>query len=213
MRLSELSISRPVFAAMLNASLIGLGWVSLGRLGVDFFPKMEPPIIAVSTVLEGASPETVETEVTEVLEERISELGGLDSLVSQSSEGISQIIATFELGAVEVDTAAQNVRDKVALARPDLPLEIEPPVVERFDPASEPILSVMVSSDLPIGELTRLADDVIKERLQRLPGVGSITLVGGREREVRIWLDAYRLRAYALSAAGVIRPLRSDPSG
>jgi HAE1 family hydrophobic/amphiphilic exporter-1 len=210
MRLSELSLRRPVFAAMLNAALIGLGWLSLGQLGVDFFPKMEPPIVAVTTVLEGASPETVETEVTEELEERISEIGGLDSLVSKSSEGLSQIVAQFELGSLEVDAALQAVRDKVALARPDLPLEIEPPVVERFDPASEPILSVMVAADRPIGELTRLADDVIKERLQRVPGVGSLTLAGGREREVRIWLDAYRLRAYELTAADVIRAIRSE---
>jgi HAE1 family hydrophobic/amphiphilic exporter-1 len=210
MRLSELSLSRPVFAAMLNAALLGLGWVSLGKLGVDFFPKMEPPIVAVTTVLEGASPETVETEVTEVLEERISDLGGLDSLVSKSSEGLSQIVATFELGAVSPDAAAQNVRDKIALARPDLPLEVEPPVVERFDPASAPILSVMIAAERPIGELSRLADDVIKERLQRVAGVGSVTLAGGREREVRIWLDAYRLRAYALTAQDAIRAIQTE---
>jgi HAE1 family hydrophobic/amphiphilic exporter-1 len=210
MRLAELALRRPVFAAMLNAALIGLGWVSLARLGVDFFPKMEPPIVAVTTVLEGASPETVETEITEVLEEQISNLGGIDSLVSKSSEGLSQVVVTFDLGSVDVDTAAQNVRDKVSLAGPDLPLEIEPPVVERFDPAADPILSVMLAADRPIGELTELADDVVKERLQRLPGVGSITLAGGREREVRIWLDAYRLRAYALGAHDVIRAIQTE---
>jgi HAE1 family hydrophobic/amphiphilic exporter-1 len=210
MRLSELALRRPVFAAMLNAALIGLGWVSLGRLGVDFFPKMEPPIVAVTTLLEGASPETVETEVTEVLEEQISNLGGLDSLVSKSSEGLSQVVATFELSAVDVEAAAQNVRDKVALARPDLPLDVEPPVVERFDPAGEPILSVMLAAQRPIGELTRFADDVIKERLQRVSGVGSVTLAGGRDREVRIWLDAYRLRAYALGAHDVIRAIQTE---
>jgi HAE1 family hydrophobic/amphiphilic exporter-1 len=208
-RLAELSLRRPVFAAMLNVALIGLGWVSLQRLGVDFFPKVEPPVVTVTTVLEGASPETVETEVTEVLEEEISNLGGLDSLVSKSSEGLSQVMASFEMGT-PADVAAQDVRDKVALARRDLPPDIEPPLVERLDPDAQPILSVMIAGERPVGELTRFADDVVKERLQRVPGVGSVTLAGGREREVRIWLDAYRLRAYGLTAQDAIRAIQTE---
>ncbi len=194
---------------MLVGSLCALGAISLPRLGVDLFPKVEFPFVAVTALLEGATPETIETEVSDVLEEHINTLGGIESLLSVSSEGVSQVFVQFELEE-DIEQRAQDVRDKVAQSRADLPLDVEPPIIEKVDPASAPILSLVVSGALPIRELTRHADDVVKERLQRVPGVGSITLVGGREREVRIWLDADRLRSYALSVDDVIRALRSE---
>jgi HAE1 family hydrophobic/amphiphilic exporter-1 len=163
----------------------------------------------VTTILEGATPETVETEVTEVLEEEISNLAGLDQLLSKSSEGLSTIFVWFELD-VDAAVAVQNVRDKVALARRHLPPDTEPPVVDRIDPDASPILSVMVAGDRSVRELTRFAEDVVKDRLQRVRGVGSVTLIGGREREIRIWLDAYRLRSYALTADDVIRAVQTE---
>jgi HAE1 family hydrophobic/amphiphilic exporter-1 len=126
-----------------------------------------------------------------------------------SLEGVSQVFIQFELEE-DADAKAQDVRDKVALARRDLPLDAEPPIVEKLDPDAAPILSVMVSGELPIRELTRFAEDVVKERLERIPGVGSATRVGGSEREIRLWLDADRLRSYALSVDDVVRAVRSE---
>jgi HAE1 family hydrophobic/amphiphilic exporter-1 len=209
MWIADGSIRRPVFAVMLVGSLVTLGWISLGRLGVDLFPRVEFPFVAVTTRLEGATPETVETEVTDVLEEHINSISGIKELRSVSSESLSQVFVEFELEE-NVDVKAQDVRDKVALARAELPLDAEPPIIAKIDPDAAPILSVMVAGDVPIRELTRYADDVVKERLQRIQGVGSAALVGGRDREIRIWLDANRLRSYALSVADVIRAIRSE---
>ena len=194
---------------MLIGALVALGSISMGRLGVDLYPPVEFPAVAVTTLLEGATPETVETEVTDVLEEHINTISGIKNLNSASSEGLSQIFVRFELDE-DVDTKAQDVRDKVALARRELPTEAEPPIVEKLDPNAAPILAVMLAGDLPRGELTRFAKDVVKERLQQLPGVGSVTLVGGREREVRIWLDLFRLHAYGLTADDVLRTIRTE---
>lgn len=209
MWISDVSLRRPVFAVMMCGALVALGWISLGRVGVDFFPKVEYPMVTVTTVLEGATPGTVETEVTEVLEEQISNLASLEQLSSTSSEGLSVVLARFAL-EMDPETAVQKVRAKIELARRDLPSDAEPPVVELVDPDSQPIMAVMVAGDLPVRALTEFARDGIKERLQRIPGVGSVTLIGGREREVRIWLDAYRLRAYGLTADDVIQAIRRE---
>jgi len=194
---------------MITGSLVVLGLVSVGRLGVDLFPRIEFPFMTVTTVLEGATPETVETEVTDVIEDHVNTISGIKKLTSVSSEGLSQVFIQFELEE-DVDAKAQDVRDKVALARSELPLEAEPPVVTKVDPDAAPILSVMVAGDRPIRELTRFADDVVKERIQRIPGVGSAELVGGRDREIRIWLDADRLRAYGLGVEDVTRAVHSE---
>jgi HAE1 family hydrophobic/amphiphilic exporter-1 len=209
MWLSNLSISRPVFAAMLIGALVSLGIISIGRLGVDLFPRVEFPVVTVTTVLEGATPTTVETEVTEVLEAHINTIAGIDILNSESSEGLSQIFVRFELEE-NIDIKAQDVREKVALARRELPLDAEPPIIEKLDPDAAPIVSVMVAGQLSRREITRFADDVVKERLERLAGVGSVTLVGGQDREVRIWLDAYRLRGHGLTADDVIRGIQTE---
>lgn len=209
MPLADFCIRRPVFAVMLIAGLAGLGWVSMGRIGIDLFPRVEYPFAAVTTVLEGATPETVETEVTEVLEEQLNTISGIKTLRSSSSEGLSQIFLEFELGE-DIDQKAQDVRDKVALARADIPVEAENPVVEKVDPDAEPIMSVLVVGDFSIRELTLYADNVVKEALQRVDGVGSVELIGDRDREVRIWLDIDRLRGYGLSAEQVIAAIGSE---
>jgi HAE1 family hydrophobic/amphiphilic exporter-1 len=209
MSLAEVSIRRPVFAWMLTAAIVTLGWISLGRLGVDLFPNVQLPVVTITTVLQGAGPETIETEITEVVEEHVNTVSGIDGLLSISSEGVSQVFVWFEL-EVDPDVATQAVRDKVAIARQDLPVDAEPPVVDKLDPDATPILAVMVAGERPVGELTRFADDVVKERLQRVLGVGSVAMVGGREREIRVWLDAWRLRAYGLTADDVVQALRAE---
>jgi HAE1 family hydrophobic/amphiphilic exporter-1 len=209
MRIADFSIRRPVFAVMLIGALVVLGFVSLGRLGTDLFPRIEFPFMAVTTLLEGATPHTLESEVSDPIEEQLNTIGGVEELRSVSSEGISQVFVQFALEE-DADQRAQDARDKVARARADLPLDAQPSIVEKVDPDAAPILSVMVSGDLPIRDLTHFAKYTVKERIQRIPGVGSATLVGGREREVRIWVDAKRLRSYGLAIDDVIRALRSE---
>ncbi len=209
MWISDVSIRRPVFAVMLVAALVTLGWISLGRVGVDLFPRVEFPYVSVTTLLEGAAPETIETEVTDLVEEQVNTISGIESLRSISSEGHSAVNIEFGLDE-NVDVKAQDVRDKVALAVHDLPRDAEQPIVQKVDPDAQPIMSVMISGDMPVRDITRYADRVVKERLQRVPGVGSITLVGGRDREVRIWLDAVRLRAYGVTAQDVIDAVRRE---
>ncbi len=209
MRIADLCIRRPVLATMMIGTLTAIGALSLPRIGVDLMPKIEFPYVAVTALLPGATPETIESEVTDALEEEINTISGIDTLRSVSSEGLAQIFVQFELEE-DPDQKAQDVRDKVARARAELPPDAEPPIVEKVDPSASPILSVMVSGALPIRDLTDYADDVVKERLQRIPGVGSATIVGGREREVRIWLDADRLRSYALSVDDVIQAIRAE---
>ncbi|MFQ5534950.1 MAG: efflux RND transporter permease subunit, partial [Sphingomonadales bacterium] len=209
MRLADLSIRRPVFAVMLVGALIALGWISLGRLGVDLFPKVEFPNVSIATVLDGATPETIESEVTDVIEEEVNTIAGVEVLRSASSEGLSQVFIEFELEE-DVDLKAQDVRDKVSTVMGELPVDVEPPVIEKVDPDSAPIMSVMISGDMPVRELTDFADNVLKERLQRISGVGSVRLIGDRDREVRIWLDSDRLRSYELTADDVLRALRRE---
>jgi len=209
MWISDFSIRRPVFAVMLVLALVALGFISLGRLGVDLFPNVEFPYIVVTSVLEGADPETMESEVSDILEENINTISGIESLRSINTAGVSQVLIEFALSE-DVDVKAQDVRDRVSLAMADLPDDLNPPVVEKVDPDGAPIMSVMISGDLPIAELTRFADDTVKEALERLPGVGSVSLIGSREREIRIWLDANRLRSLGLTANDVVRAIRRE---
>jgi HAE1 family hydrophobic/amphiphilic exporter-1 len=208
-RIADASIKRPVFAVMVVGALVVLGIVSIPRLGVDLFPKVEFPMVTVTTVLEGASPETVEREVTQPLEEAINTIDGIKNLRSTSSDGVSQVFVQFELEE-DVHRKAQDVRDKVASARGDIPAETEPPVVGRVDPDATPILALLLSGPQSIKTLSELADKKLKPSLERIPGVGSVALVGSRGREVRVWIDPLRLVGYALSVDDVIAALHRE---
>ena len=209
MQITDLAIRRPVFAIMLVAAFVGFGAVSFTRVGVDLFPEVNPGIVTITTSLDGATPEAIETEISDVLEEQMSGISGIDELTSQSRDGLSLIIAEFDL-AEDIDVKSQDVRDKVSRALADLPRDARSPVVEKFNLGSAPILSVMISGPLPIRELTDFADDVVKERLQKISGVGAISIEGGREREIRIWVDGSRLRSYGLTVDDVANAIGSE---
>jgi HAE1 family hydrophobic/amphiphilic exporter-1 len=209
MWISNTSIRQPVFTTMVISALVVFGLVSYRALGIDLFPKIDFPIITVTTILPGADPETVEIEVTERLEEALNTISGIKSLRSQSAESVSIVIVEFELER-DVDAAAQDVRDKVSTVRRDLPDDVEPPVIEKLDPDASPILAIALSGQKPIRELTEFADDVVKERLERVGGVGSVEIVGGREREIRVWVSMDRLSAYDLAVDDVARALRIE---
>jgi HAE1 family hydrophobic/amphiphilic exporter-1 len=209
MWISDLSIRRPVLATMVIGALVALGWVSLQRIGVDLFPRVEFPYVNVMTVVEGAGPDAIETDVTDTIEAQVNTISGIKSLSSQSFEGLSQIIIEFGLNE-SADIKAQDVRDKVNLAIRDLPQDAEQPIIQKIDPDAEPILSVMLSGDMPTRDLTEFADKQIKERLQRVAGVGQVTILGGRKRQVRIWLDADKMRSLNVTADDVVQALRRE---
>jgi HAE1 family hydrophobic/amphiphilic exporter-1 len=209
MWISDLSIRRPVLATMVIGALVALGWVSLQRIGVDLFPRVEFPYVTVTTVLEGASPDAVETDITDTIEAQVNTISGIKSLSSQSFEGQSLIMIEFGLSE-NGDVKAQDVRDKVNIAIRDLPQDAEQPIIQKIDPDAEPILSVMLSGDMPTRDLTEFADKTIKERLQRVAGVGQVTILGGRKRQVRIWLDADKMRALNVTADDVVNALRRE---
>ncbi len=209
MKLADVCIRRPVFAVMLIGGLVVLGIVSIPRLGLDLFPRVEFPMITVLTTLEGASPDTVEREVTQVLEESINTIEGIRNLRSNSSDSLSLIFVEFEL-EYDVQEKAQEVRDKVSEVRADLPRDVEPPVIGRVDPDAQPILAIMLAGPESIRPITELADKTIKPRLERIPGVGSVSLVGGRPREIRIWIDPLRLSGHALAVDDVLAALERE---
>ena len=197
--LSGVAIRRPVFTTMLMLALIVLGVFSLRRLPVDEMPNVDLPYVGVSVVYPGASPETMEREVTRRLEEAFNTVQGVDRITSYSLEGLSQVVIEFELG-VDGDQAAQDVRAKVDVTRRELPLGIQPPVVEKFDFGSLPILSLALSSATRgIPEITRFADEEVRRRLESVTGVGSAELAGGLLREVHVELDARQMQALGVS--------------
>jgi hydrophobic/amphiphilic exporter-1 (mainly G- bacteria), HAE1 family len=209
MWIADLCIRRPVLAIMMVGALMGLGLISMNRISIDLFPNVEVPIVTVETVLDGASPGTMETEVTDRLEEEFISIAGVKSLRSVSADGFSQIIIEFEM-AEDANFKAQEVRDKISQIMPDLPVSVTQPVVTMLDSESEPIIAVIVSGPRPVGELTAFAKDVIKERLQRISGVGGVKLVGGREREVRIWLKAPQMRGFGITTNDVVSAIQRE---
>ncbi len=207
--LARLCVRRPVFASVLIIALVVVGGVGYTRLGVDRYPKIDFPTIAVMTRLPGAAPEEVETEITDKIEESINTIAGIDDLQSVSSEGISQIFVTFVLEK-NVDIAAQEVRDKVNRVLADLPREIDQPIVEKLDPDATPVLSIALSGSRTLRETTEFADKVFRRQLESINGVGQVTILGGRSRRINVRLDTERLKAYGLSAVDVRRALQTQ---
>jgi HAE1 family hydrophobic/amphiphilic exporter-1 len=208
-RIADASIRRPVFAVMLVASMVVLGLVSIPRLGVDLWPRIEFPIVTVQTLLPGAAPETMEHEVTQVLEESINTVEGIRSLRSVSSDSLSLLFVEFEL-EYDVQEKAQQVRERVAAVAAALPEDAEPPVVDRVDPDAQPVLAILLSGPYSIRSLSEYADKRLKPRLERVHGVGSVNLVGDRPREMRVWLDPVRLAGYGLSVDDVLGSLQRE---
>ena len=208
MFLSDLSIKRPVLASVLMLSLVTLGVFSYRRLAVDLYPDVELPFISVITVYPGAAPESVEREVSKVIEEAVNPIAGVRKVGSVSREGVSQVWVEFELG-VKVNDAAQEARAKVASIRGELPQAIEEPVVEKLDVTGLPVASLAVRSpSLPPRELTELVEKKIQRRLQSISGVGKVDLVGTARREVTVALDPTRLDALGMGVDEVIAGLQ-----
>lgn len=204
--LSKLSIQRPVFATVLMLALVVLGAVSYRSLGLDYFPNVDIPIVVVTTRVPGAAAQEIESDVSDKIEGALNTLGGIDELRSSSSEGISLVVVTFGLDK-PVDVAAQEVRDKVNQVMVDLPRGIDAPVVTKLDPGAAPVLFVALRGKGSIAETTELADKVVRRQIETIDGVGQVSLVGGRKRQINVDLDPIALRAHAVTAVDVMRVL------
>jgi hydrophobic/amphiphilic exporter-1 (mainly G- bacteria), HAE1 family len=208
--LSGVSIRRPVFTTMVMVGLVVLGLFSYRRLAIDQFPEVDIPVVSVQTVYAGASSETIEREVTRRLEEAFNPVAGVDRITSVSLEGVSQVVVEFDLG-VDVDVASQDIRAKIEGIRRDLPEEMETPVVQKFDPAAQPILSLALSSsNQSIDRLTVLASETIRRKLESARGVGEVRIAGGLEREIRVNLLPTRLQALGVTVPDVMSALRQQ---
>jgi HAE1 family hydrophobic/amphiphilic exporter-1 len=207
--LSDLCIQRPVLTLMLTLSLVVFGVLGYLELGVDQMPNMEFPVVTVMAQMEGASPETMEEDVTEVLEEQLNTIGGLRSLKSTTMPGAAMITAEFELER-DIDQAAQDVRDKVARARAALPRELEPPIIDKRSLTSSPIIWLPLNSDRSQVETTEYIKYTLKPVLETISGVASTEIFGKRERAIRIWIDGEALRARGLSVMDVVGALQRE---
>ncbi|MET0646540.1 MAG: efflux RND transporter permease subunit [Pyrinomonadaceae bacterium] len=203
-KLAEICIRRPVFAAMIVLSLVVVGAASYFSLGVDRFPSVDLPTVSVRTQLPGASSEEVETLVSQPIEEAVNTVEGIDELRSVSGPGISLVIATFKLDR-NLETAAQDVRDRVATVINRLPEEARerPPVVQKFNNDSAPVITIALTGERSLRELTELADKSVRPQLERVGGVGAVNIVGGLDRAINVWVDAARLEAYQIPITAV----------
>lgn len=197
-KLAQICIRRPVFATMLILALVVMGLNAYRTLGVDLFPKIEFPVVTITTTLRGAAPEEVETQVTRRLEEAINTVSGIDEMRSISAEGVSQVFVTFVLEK-DPDIAAQEVRDKVSGVLRQLPRDVDPPVVEKISTDAAPVIIIAVSSQRELRETTKLVDDQIKKNIESIDGVGQVRFIGERERQIQVWLDGEKLYAYNLN--------------
>jgi hydrophobic/amphiphilic exporter-1 (mainly G- bacteria), HAE1 family len=208
-KLAEICVRRPVFATVLVLSLVVVGYFAYLQLGVDRFPKVDFPTITISTHLTGAAPEEIETDITDKIEEAVNTISGIDQLQSISSEGQSQVIVQFVLEK-DTDVAAQEVRDKVNTILRDLPKDADPPIIQKFDPDSIPVIGIALSGPAPIRDITEFADKKLRRRLESLNGVGQATIVGGRPRQINVVVDTEKLAAVGLTTAQVVGALQSQ---
>src|SRR5580693_4748249 len=200
--LASLCIRQPVFTWVLMLVFIVIGVFGYSSLGVDQFPKIDFPAIVVTTTENGAAPEEIETEVTDKIEGAVNTISGIDELRSTSSQGVSLVIITFSLDK-DPDVAAQDVRDHINNVLPELPKGIDQPVVSKVDPDASPILYVTLTSPGSIRDTTELADKHVRRQIESINGVGQVNILGGRKRQINVWLDPLKLQATGLTAVDV----------
>lgn len=209
MWLADTSIKRPVFATMFIMALVILGLVSYPDIGVDLFPKIEFPIVNINTRLKGASPEIMDIDVTDKIEESVNTINGVKTISSTSAEGISTVTVEFVLER-NIDLAVQDVREKISLIRSKLPTDVMEPIIQKVDPDANPVFYITLSGQKSIRDLSTYADEVLKDQLQRINGVGALRFIGLQLRQVRIGLDADKLRAFQVAPNDVMSALAKE---
>jgi HAE1 family hydrophobic/amphiphilic exporter-1 len=200
--LPSFSIKRHIFTLMVSLVLVLFGIIGLTRLGIDKFPKIEFPVVSVVTTLQGADPEIIDKNVTDIIEEAVNQVPGVDSIISSSSIGASVIGIKFELEK-NVDVAYQEVKAKVDGILKQLPKDVDPPVVRKVEVGASPVLWIVLQGNRTLQELNTYADEVLKPRLETINGVGQVLIGGQIKRTIRVWLDTERLQAYNLSPIDV----------
>ncbi|MFZ9187444.1 MAG: efflux RND transporter permease subunit, partial [Algoriphagus sp.] len=215
--LSSISIQRPVLAIVMSLVILLFGGIGISLLGVREYPSVDPPVINVSTSYVGANADVILAQITEPLEEQINGIQGIKSLTSTSADGRSNITVEFEVGA-DLEAAANDVRDKVSGAQRSLPPDADPPVVSKADADSQPIVGVNVKSDQrDLLELTEIADNIFKERLQTIPGVSRVQIWGEKEYAIRLRMDPLKMASYGITPMDVLSKIQSEnvelPSG
>ena len=208
-KLAEICVRRPVFATVIILLLTVVGGFSFFTLGVDRFPKIDVPTVSVSTTNTGAAPQEIETEITDIIEGVVNTVPGIDEMRSSSSQGRSNVTINFNLEK-DPDLATQEVRDKVSTIINRLPETADPPVVRKSDPDSQPVLVYAISAPRSAIELTTFVQNQIQERIESADGVGEVVVFGGRAREIKIYVDPDRLRAFNLSVTEVSSALRAQ---
>lgn len=200
--ISGLFIRRPVTTVMFSLVLIVLGLIGYSRMGVDMYPDVDFPYVTVQTTLQGSSPEEIETSITKEVEEAVNVISGIDTMTSQTMEGASFVMIKFDLEK-DPDVAAQEVRDNVNKIEKDLPDGIDSPVISKLDIGASAILNVVVTGDMDIIELTELAKKQVKENIENVSGIGSVDIVGGREREIHVVVNPLKLASLGISVGAV----------
>ncbi|HOW56503.1 MAG TPA: efflux RND transporter permease subunit [Smithellaceae bacterium] len=209
MWLADTSVKRPVFATMFIMALVVLGIVSYPNIGVDLFPKVDFPIVNVTTVLKGASPDVMDVDITDRIEGAVNTINGVKSIVSSSTESTSRVTIEFVLER-DIDLAVQDVREKISAIRSKLPADIDEPRIAKVDPDATPILWMNLSGNKSVRELSTYVDEILKEQFQRINGVGDVVMWGLRLRQVRIWLDSARMQAYQVAPSDIVRALQRE---
>jgi len=204
--LAQICVRRPVLACVLMLIIVVFGLAGYSRLGLDQFPNVDLPVIVVTAHLDGAAPEEVETDITDRLEAAINTISGVDTLHSASTQGVAQVVVEFTFEK-DVDVAAQEVRDKINNILQDLPKGMDPPIVSKIDPSAMPILSIAVHSNKSIRDTSEIADKVVRRQIESIWGVGQVTVVGARNRQINVWLDPIALRSHRLTAVDVQRAI------
>ena len=209
MNLSEISIKHPVFAWMLMFGLMIFGILGCHGMGVGQMPDVDFPVLNVSVTWEGAAPEVMESDVVDIIEDSVMGIQGLRDVSSSSAEGKASIKLEFDLDR-DIDVALQEVQSKISEARRRLPTDVDPPIIQKFNPEDQPIMFLAVTSRLPLKELMDYVDRSIKDRFKTVPGVGDVFLGGFLERNLRVWIDTKKLLAYQLTVEDVIAAIQTE---
>ncbi len=210
MKISEVSIKRPVFAIVINIILILLGLIGLDRMAIREYPDIDVPIISIRTNYQGANPEIIETQVTKIIEDAVTSIDGVDFIESNSRRGSSSVNITFKPNK-NLEEAANDVRDRVARAKRSLPDEVDEPVIQKSDADADPVVILALSSDQYSAiELTQMVETIVQPQIELIDGVANVTIWGGREPVMRIWIDPQRLAVLDVTVNDVENALRAQ---
>src|SRR5262245_27500606 len=204
MNLSDLSIKNPVFAVMLSAAMIVFGYLGYRDMGVSQFPEIDFPVVSIVITRESASPDIMDGDVTDVVEDAVAGVEGVKSIMSQSLEGTSIVTVYFHLSR-DIDVAMQDVQNAVSAARRRLPLDIDPPIISKVNPNTLPVMWLTLSGPVPLHRISDFAEKEFKQQIAAIPEVGGVQFGGLQSRNIRLWIDRDNLARYNLDALDVLQ--------